>query len=191
MKETDPSSKFAVLGMLSICPGSGYDIRKMVQASIGYFWNESYGRIYPLLKELARDGLVRPERQEKSARARQSYAITKKGLQALEQWLEKTPRVEPNRSELLLKIFFCRLVPEAISSAHVQERRELEKRHLASYDQVEESLRREHARDPALPYWLATISYGRHRSRAIVEWCDETLESLSQISQETRERGKK
>jgi PadR family transcriptional regulator AphA len=189
MKETDSSSKFALLGMLSICPGSGYDIRKMVQASIGYFWNESYGRIYPLLKELVREELIRPERrQPESGRARQSYAITKKGLQALELWLKKTPRVEPNRSELLLKIFFSNLMPAVVTSEHVLERKQLEERNLSSYDRVEESLRKNHAGKPALPYWLSTLSYGRHRSRAIVAWCNETLENLSEIPQE---RGKK
>jgi DNA-binding PadR family transcriptional regulator len=192
MKSDDASSQFALLGMLSICPGSGYDIRKLVQSSIGYFWSESYGRIYPLLKKLAKEGLIRPERQQgKSGRARQSYAITKKGMEVLRQWLEKSPRVEPNRSELLLKLFFSGLVPAEVSSAHVLERKQVEERNLASYDKVEESLTKNHARSPALPYWLATVSYGRHRSRAIVAWCNETLDNLSQVQHQTKKRGRK
>jgi len=168
-----------------MCPGSGYDIRKLVQSSIGYFWSESYGRIYPLLKKLAKEGLIRPERQQgKSGRARQSYAITKKGMQALQQWLVKTPRLEPNRSELLLKIFFSGLVPVEVASAHVVERKITEERNLASYEKVEAQLRQKHARDPRLPYWLSTLSYGRHRSTAIVAWCDETLQRLSQIQRQ-------
>jgi DNA-binding PadR family transcriptional regulator len=191
MKLDDASSKFALLGMLSMCPGSGYDIKKLVHASIGYFWSESYGRIYPLLKQLAKEGLIRPERaQGKSGRARQSYAITGKGMEVLRQWLEKSPRVEPNRSELLLKLFFSGLVPAEVSSAHVLERKQVEERNLASYDRVEESLRKKHARDPALSYWLATVSYGRHRSRALVAWCNETLENLSQVQQQTKKRGR-
>src|SRR5205807_8203554 len=105
MKETDASSKFALLGMLSICPGSGYDIKKLVQASIGYFWSESYGRIYPVLKELAKKGLIQLERRQgNNGRGRQSYAITKEGIQALRQCLKNTPSAEPNRCELPLKI---------------------------------------------------------------------------------------
>jgi DNA-binding PadR family transcriptional regulator len=182
MKLEDASSKFALLGMLSMCPGSGYDIKKLVQSSIGYFWSESYGRIYPLLKKLTKEGLIRPEPgQGKSGRARQSYAITNKGKQALQQWLVKTPRLEPNRSELLLKIFFSGLVPVEVASAHVVERKLTEERNLASYERVEAQLQQKHARDPRLPYWLSTLSYGRHRSAAIVAWCDETIQRLSQI----------
>jgi DNA-binding PadR family transcriptional regulator len=192
MKTDDASSKFALLGMLSMCPGSGYDIKKLVQASIGYFWSESYGRIYPLLKQLAKEGLIQPERQRgRSARARQSYAITNKGMEVLRQWLEKSPRVEPNRSELLLKLFFSGLVPAEVSSAHILERKQVEEHNLASYDKVEESLRKNHAQSSALRYWLATVSYGRHRSRAIVAWCNEVLENLSQIQRQTKKRGRK
>jgi DNA-binding PadR family transcriptional regulator len=192
MKLDDASSKFALLGMLSMCPGSGYDIKKLVQSSIGYFWSESYGRIYPLLKKLAKEGLIRPERQQgKSGRARRSYAITDKGMEVLRQWLEKSPRVEPNRSELLLKLFFSGLAPAEVSSAHVLERKQVEERNLASYEKVEAQLRQKHARDPRLPYWLATVSYGRHRSRAIVAWCNETFENLSQAQQQPKKRGRK
>ncbi len=48
----------ALLGLLSLEPMSGYDIRQMISRSIGYFWSESYGQIYPGLKRLAAEGLV-------------------------------------------------------------------------------------------------------------------------------------
>ena len=43
-------SKYAVLGMLATGPKSGYDIKQTIETSIGHFWNESYGQIYPILK---------------------------------------------------------------------------------------------------------------------------------------------
>jgi PadR family transcriptional regulator, regulatory protein AphA len=185
MAKNDAAGKFALLGMLSLCPGSGYDIKKMVESSIGYFWSESYGRIYPLLKQLTKEGLIRPQREPKhSPRDRQSYAITTKGTKALEEWLRRKPRLEPNRSELLLKMFFSGRVPVEIASAHVLERKRTEERNLASYAQVEEQLRQNRASHPELPYWLSTISYGRHRSEAIVIWCDETLRRFSQIKKQ-------
>src|SRR5215831_2385226 len=141
MERTDAAGKFALLGMLSLCPGSGYDIKKMVGSSIGYFWNESYGRIYPLLKQLAKEGMIRPQLGNRSGRrARQSYAITEKGARALEEWLRREPRLEPNRSELLLKMFFSGRVPVEVASAHVLARKRIEENNLARYAQVEESL---------------------------------------------------
>lgn len=182
MARDDAAGKFALLGMLSLCPGSGYDIKKLMASSIGYFWSESYGRIYPLLKQLAKEGLIRLQHEPKSGRReRQSYAITQKGARALEEWLRREPRLEPNRSELLLKMFFSGRVPVEVASAQVLARKQSEERNLARYAHVEEQLRKNRAGHPELPYWLSTLSYGRHRSEAIVTWCDETLRRLSLI----------
>ena len=51
-------SKYAILGMLSISPMSGYDIKKEVETSISNFWTESYGQIYPVLKSLIAEKFV-------------------------------------------------------------------------------------------------------------------------------------
>jgi PadR family transcriptional regulator AphA len=32
-----------------------------------------------------------------------------------------------------------------------------------------------------LPYWLITLSFGRHRSRAFVKWAKETLLVLERL----------
>ncbi|HEY3155376.1 MAG TPA: PadR family transcriptional regulator, partial [Candidatus Eisenbacteria bacterium] len=53
------STPYAILGMLSFAPMSGYDIRKEAASSIGYFWSESYGQIYPALRELQARGLAK------------------------------------------------------------------------------------------------------------------------------------
>src|SRR5215471_1515511 len=189
MAREDAAGKFALLGILSLCPGSGYDIKKMVESSIGYFWSESYGRIYPLLKQLTKEGMIQPQRGDKaSRRERQSYVITDKGTRALEEWLRREPRLEPNRSELLLKMFFSGRIPVEVASAHVVARKRIEEHNLARYAQVEESLRRNRATHPELPYWLSTVSYGRHRSEAIVLWCDETLRRFSQLKKQTNAR---
>ena len=51
-------SKYAILGILSLGSMSGYDIKKMFEKSIGNFWSESYGQIYPLLKALVDEGFA-------------------------------------------------------------------------------------------------------------------------------------
>ena len=57
----------ALLGLLSLGPMSGYDIRQLIPRSIGHFWSESYGQIYPGLKRLSAAGFVekKTERQKR------------------------------------------------------------------------------------------------------------------------------
>jgi len=50
---------------------------------------------------------------------------------------------------------------------------------LAAYEAKAPSLRSEHRGDQNLPYWLMTLSYGRHLSAALIAWADETLAALS------------
>jgi len=51
-------TRFAVLGLLSIRPMSGYDLKQVIESSTRNFWSESYGQIYPVLRELTAGGLA-------------------------------------------------------------------------------------------------------------------------------------
>ncbi|HEV2964232.1 MAG TPA: PadR family transcriptional regulator [Candidatus Angelobacter sp.] len=181
MRKGDSSSKFAILGALSLKPASGYDIKRFVASSIGHFWNESYGSIYPILKKLAHEKLIQAQKGPQSGRDRVVYAITQEGEKALREWLLLPPRTEPFRSEILLKLFFARRSPANISATHIQETKLAEERRFATYAQIKEQLIRQHVDHPELPYWLMTLSYGRHRSEAVVAWCNETLSSLAKL----------
>lgn len=193
MKLGESTSRFALLGVLSLKPASGYDIKQFVKGSIGHFWSESYGRIYPLLKELTQEGLLAPQRGKKESGRpeRQVYAITSAGEAALAQWLERSPKNESPRSELLLKLFFCDHVAPEASAQHVREKKQLEEKNLTIYEQTARNIQQRYPTHPGLPYWLMTLSFGRHRSQALVAWCDETLETLSQLEkkQAKKKRG--
>src|ERR1017187_5257702 len=84
MAKRSSSSMEVLLGLLAIEPMSGYDLGQTIRGSVGFFWNESYGQIYPNLKKLADYGLVscKTERQ-KSKPDRHIYSITKKGSERL------------------------------------------------------------------------------------------------------------
>ncbi len=58
MARRSSSSSEVLLGLLTIEPMSGYDLGQLIRISVGHFWRESYGQIYPNLKKLASDGLV-------------------------------------------------------------------------------------------------------------------------------------
>jgi DNA-binding PadR family transcriptional regulator len=78
----------ALLGLLMQDPLSGYDIRRMfTQTPIGTF-SDSPGAIYPALKRLEADGLIRG-RIENSAglRRRRIFRLTAAGTSTLKEWL--------------------------------------------------------------------------------------------------------
>jgi hypothetical protein len=80
---------------------------------------------------------------------------------------------------VLLKLFFARNAPPEVAQRLVRAFRAEHVARLAVYDSKGPSLRSEHRGDPNLPYWLMTLSYGRHVSAALIAWADETLAALA------------
>jgi len=173
------SSRYAILGLLSLAPMSGYEIRKVASSSIGHFWSESYGQIYPTLRELVAEGLVRPlSRRGRAGRNRQEYEIRDKGREVLGGWRSERPKAQPPRNELLLKLFFGERGSIADHLAHVQHVLTSETDRLDRYRHLEEQIRRKWREHSSRPFWLMTVSYGRHLSEALIQWSQEAVSSL-------------
>jgi DNA-binding PadR family transcriptional regulator len=174
-------SKYAILGILSQGARSGYDIKKEITGSIDHFWHESFGQIYPTLKQLHEDGLVTKTTELQDGRPdRHVYAITETGNAVLLEWLRQPVALLPGRNELLLKLFFGRNLTPQENIAHLEKHRE---RMLASrqlYQQMAENLQAKIPDNPDLPYYLITLNHGIHVTQAIADWCEETIDRLKQ-----------
>lgn len=177
---------YVVLGMLSIEPNkSGYDIRKAVEGSVGHFWGESYGQIYPTLKRLAAEGLIVSNPvPTASSKKRQAYALTEAGQTCLRAWLELPFQNDPPRNEFLLKLFFGRDVPLSVSIAHVRNCQEKNRQMLATLKGFEELMRKQASPHPHAPFWTLTLELGIALTRTALEWCDSAVATLLSMQAE-------
>src|SRR3954447_19381723 len=96
-----------ILGMLAGRPRSGYEIKQLVDSSARFFWAASYGQIYPELKRLEKDGLVKGRDSAQGARQRTVFKLTAAGKRAVRDWIEHAPEVWELRDEGLLELFFA------------------------------------------------------------------------------------
>ncbi|HUF92918.1 MAG TPA: PadR family transcriptional regulator [Candidatus Limnocylindria bacterium] len=173
--------------MLNLGAGSGYDLKKRIEGSIAHFWSESYGQIYPMLSRLAGEGLAERTRERQQGKPdRQVYAITPRGREELARWLATPARQEGFRSELLLKLFLGAHAGATANIGHVEGVQRQQRALLERYAAVRQRLRG--SSSPDLPYWLITFSYGEHRGRALLQWCDETLRTLRRLGRRTAAR---
>ena len=175
-------TKFAVLGLLTLGPMSGYDLKKKSERSLAHFWHESYGNLYPRLAELQADGLVtaRKERRE-SAPDAIVYRITPRGRKELAAWLREPAAVERFRSELLLKVFFGAQVPVQVTLDQLSAYRAQQEAVRATYAAIEARLREELNQFADAPFRLMTLRRGQLLTEARLRWCDETLEALAHM----------
>lgn len=174
---------YVILGMLAIEDHrSGYDIRKAIESSVGHFWSESYGQLYPALKRLLKDGLI-VTAGGRGKQRRQEYSITDAGRACLREWLAAPFQNDPPRNEFLLKLFFANEASPQVAIAHI---RELQKRNqsvLGLMEQIQALAPKVNAGNPGLPYWMLTLRLGIAMTRAAMSWSDEALVELQALSQ--------
>lgn len=175
-------TRYAVLGMLSRGSMSGYDIRKALQEGMRTFWSESNGQIYPIIKQLADEGLASKivEKQEGKP-DRHVYSLTESGRAELRRWLDEPAEEARFRLEFLLKTFFGHETTVARNIEHLEQVRAQQQAQLDEFLAMERHLKNEHLADnPMAPYWLLTLRCGIRVWQACLDWCDEGIAALSE-----------
>jgi PadR family transcriptional regulator, regulatory protein AphA len=172
---------YVILGILAIHDDqSGYEIRKTIQQSVGFFWGESYGQIYPTLKRLVADGFITPSKSTAKPRPRRKeYSITPAGQISLQQWLAIPYRDDRPRDEFLLKLFFGEEVAPSVSIAHIRRFQERNRAMLATLLQLEALGRARSSHHPGFPFWMLTLNFGVAQLRSALEWSDSALAMLT------------
>src|SRR5262245_9777057 len=174
------STRFALLGVLCWGPKSGYDIRKELEDTVAHFWSESFGQIYPALKELVADGLATVRIVPQDGKPdRKIYTLTTRGRSELARWLGEPVRPQGVRSELCLKLWFGSHAPVEASIRQVEAFRATQAARLAEYRRVEGQAARELQGDPAGVFFLLTLRMGLAIAQACVGWSNEALATLS------------
>jgi DNA-binding PadR family transcriptional regulator len=173
-------TRYVLLGILNTGAYSGYDIKKGIERSIGHFWHESYGQIYPILRTLVQDDLATAHTETLPGRpARILYAITDRGRAELRQWLsERIEALPVERNEFLLKLFFGAEVPLSVTLDHVRHHRQQAEGVLETFGEIQAMLTTA-APTSGTPFWLATLRYGQAQAEAVLKWCDETITYLT------------
>lgn len=174
-------SRYTILACLSVRPMSGYDIKQFLERTIAHFWSESYGQIYPTLKELESGGLIQGRDEVADGRGRREYRLTDLGLDALRGWLAETPEPDVPRYEMSLKLFFADQLPVDETLAHLRAHRERHAALLATYRTKEARLGEQFAGSPRLPFWIAVVQGGIRYSEMVVGWCNETIEAIEAL----------
>jgi DNA-binding PadR family transcriptional regulator len=174
-KPRENRTRYVVLGMLTTRPLTGYGLRKAIEGSVGHFWQESYGQLYPTLRRLAEEGLVEARATRGGpGRGGATYRITERGRAVLASWVALPPVLEPERNELLLKVFFAGSVPpevtlrnlDAVGAALRQQQAELEGVAARIAARPPKELH------PDAPYWQLTLDFGLAFMKTALDWLD-------------------
>jgi PadR family transcriptional regulator, regulatory protein AphA len=167
-----------ILGLLRMLgERTGYDIKAAIDDSTEFFWPASYGRIYPELQRLEREGLVEGRDEPRGGRPRKLYALTPAGEQALDEWL--TSRAELSfdlRDEGLLKFFLADAVPHDQMIANLRAMRARHERIAARLRELEPFVQE----TEPLRFPILTLRRGIDIHAAAANWCTEMEKQLGE-----------
>lgn len=172
------SLRFSLLGLLSVRPMSGYELKKVIDASVGHFWTADQSQIYRTLSGLVDGGLVSRSTVTQEDRPNlHLHHITPAGTEALDSWLDSPIEPEAKREPFLARLFFADRLPVPRIEALLDARRQEISQRLISLESTEVPEER-HSLAEALRF--ATLDNGIAHARAELEWIDTVLNLLEE-----------
>jgi DNA-binding PadR family transcriptional regulator len=175
------TAEYALLGLLSSSPASGYDLHRRSEELIGHFWSESFASIYPMLKRLMQKKWVdRIQVEQNDKPDKWIYSLTDLGIVALKEWLREPLRMPPPRNLVLLKLYFGHLTKRDILRRHVENYRNELLDELHEIEQKIARIKNSASASNDIMYSLLTLSHSIHVTKANLAWCKNTLEFIEQ-----------
>jgi DNA-binding PadR family transcriptional regulator len=170
------SVTWAVLGLLTRRPMSGYDIKRQIDRTIRHFWAASYGQIYPELGRLEAAGWIAGEDAANGGRSRRVFTITATGSDALQRWLVGDETRVELRDESLLRLFFADGLPPDQALGLLAARREGYRRMLDHLRGLDDGT------GPDPTYIDLVYRWALDYCEWGVDWCDRELRRLERAA---------
>ena len=120
----------AILALLHVKPATGYELAQSSAVATEPVWAASHSQIYPALRKLEEEGLVRGESGVRGTRLeRRVYEITPAGEAELAKWREEPVQYLPPRDPFRLWVSFINETSPAAVFRNIDEhiRRNLER----------------------------------------------------------------
>jgi len=96
----------AILGLLAIKPMTGYDLSRSYRRALQQIWYAPLGQIYPTLRKMRRDGLLKVSIKVQHHRPnRKVYSLTAEGHKLLVSWLTRPAALPRMHHEFIHKLF--------------------------------------------------------------------------------------
>ena len=175
--------QFAILGLLSCRPATGYDLKKIFEDSSFLYWSGNNNQIYRALLDMQEQGYVtnRVIHQDGTP-SKKVYTVTQEGINALKEWVRSTPQPPECKKQFLVQLAWADLLNEG----------ELDKL-IGQYQQavtmqlvMEREKRKRHRHSPNRNERETLIFDMIHQNiesgyRTELEWIEELRQSLLEI----------
>ncbi|MDA3645023.1 PadR family transcriptional regulator [Saccharopolyspora indica] len=178
------SLEYAILVSLQERAGSGYELARRFDKSIGFFWSASHQQIYRSLKRMVELGWVAGDAVAQEKRPdKKVYRVSDEGAAELARWLAEPAAPPTVRNELSVKIrgASCGDVGQVLDEVRRHHRLHAER--LAVYQAIQ---RRDFPEPDRLSgrsrHQFLVLRGGIRTEQSMVDWCEEVIGALEDES---------
>jgi len=178
------SLKHGLMGLLSEKPMTGYDLDKLFNASVGFFWPAQYSQIYAELDKMEKKGWLTSQRvvQEDKPNKR-IYTLTPAGKAEFLAWLSTTEVDLKSsfsiKSGFLMRLFFAGNSSKAQVLDMMRALREVCYDGRITYEKVKESI----IEDGDDDYVQLTALYGKMANETRLAWVEKAIAHIENMEE--------
>jgi DNA-binding PadR family transcriptional regulator len=170
----------AILACLTERPMTGYELAKTFDTSIGFFWRADHQQIYRELARLRDRGHVQGREVVQSGKPNKLvYTLTSEGRAALRHWAARPSSATSIKDDLLVRLYALDSVGIDPLRADLMARLEYHRDRFSRFEHILRKRFAHGATSTADTGKLLILRMGLRYERAVAEWCEEALLTLS------------
>lgn len=165
----------AILGLLTVTPMSGYDLKTQAfDSTVAQFWQADQAQIYRTLSAMADSGWVESTLEIQADRPnRKVYHITAAGREELRRWLHLKQPLPVHREPFLVQLFFAGQMENAAILEHIEHQRAAHQALLEQYQRIPMPPLGDPNLDRDRTFWRLTLELGMALEQAYLAWLDQ------------------
>ncbi|OLR89921.1 PadR family transcriptional regulator [Actinokineospora bangkokensis] len=170
----------AILVSLAEREGSGYELTRRFDRSIGFFWRATHQQIYRVLKRMDEAGWVSSVHVPQEGKPdKKVYSVSAAGRVELERWIAEPGEPVEVRDELAVKIRGAAHGDLAALRAEVARHRDAHAERLALYRRLaDKDFPEPGALSGTALHQYLVLRGGISAESGFVTWCTEVLDAL-------------
>lgn len=169
--------EYIILGYLMKEEMSGYDLKQWMTNCTSYFFDASFGSIYPALKRLEEKGYIQSSEVVESSKFKKIYSITDMGKSYFLRWLEKPIVFSKTKQEHLVYFYFYQYLPKERAILNL-------KTFITEVELLLNQLSKEKTEVEKVnnvnqyTFIYSSMVYGVNYYQFIINWCNDLLKQI-------------
>lgn len=170
--------EYIILGMLMHKEMSGYDLKQWMAECTSYFFDASFGSIYPALKRMDQKAYIICRESVEDGKFKKLYSISDLGKDYFLGWLSQPIQFVKANHNYLVNIYFYKYLPLDTAIKNLKAFVAVLEQHLQHLQEVKVCAEDRYEIKHNFEY--STVTCGIHYFQSIITWCKELIADLEE-----------